>query len=277
MKWRLTALAVVIGAAGWLVPAAYPWYSTITASMDCAGTVTWSAAAWLGPTPASRENPDVRVWASYDGGTTYTQVGSGAFTAANGFGFDGTFSAGTAASVVVKVHEEADWPGDGGDVPGPPHYATATRPSGCTLPPTPPPPTPHFSRAGYCDTTGKFWNLIAGQDTVEPYARMHLRPADVNPQTGAIYCAPPAPPAEPDIAATPQTPPTAVPSTPQAEPKATPKKKTAKKVKAKHHVTHAKAKPHKAKKHEAKAARHVADARPPKRHLKHPKLLPFTL
>jgi len=208
MKVRLmVVVAVAVAAAGWFASAAYPWYSTVTASMDCSGTVSWTAAAWPGPTPASRENPDVRVWASYDNGTTYTQVGAGAFTAANGYSFSGTFAAGSATSVLVKVHEEADWPGGGGDVPGAPHYATATQPAGCTppAPPAPPPAPPlNLSRAGYCDPTGKFWNLVVGQDKVEPYSSLDLRPADVDPVTGAIYCSGPAP--APAVLSTPPTP-----------------------------------------------------------------------
>jgi hypothetical protein len=195
-KRFVLVLAAVVGLAAWAASAAYPWYSEVAASMDCSGTVTWTATAWSGPTPDSRVNPDVRVWVSYDNGGTYTQVGAGQFDAADNFSFSGSFSAGAASSVLVKVHEEANWPGGGGDVPGEPHYATATRPGGCpttppTGPPTGPPPPP---RTGYCDESGTFWNLIVGQDTQPPYDQMHLRPADVNPQTGAEYCAPPTPP-----------------------------------------------------------------------------------
>ncbi|HEY5295965.1 MAG TPA: hypothetical protein VIJ70_10870 [Gaiellaceae bacterium] len=261
MKVRLmVVLAVAVATAGWFASAAYPWYSTVTTSMDCSGTVSWTAAAWPGPTPASRENPDVRVWASYDHGTTYAQVGTGAFTAADGFSFSGTFAAGAATSVVVKVHEEANWPGGGGDVPGAPHYATATQPTGCTPPAPPaPPPTPplNVSRAGYCDPTGKFWNLVVGQDKVEPYSSLNLRPADIDPVTGAIYCSGPAP--TPVVLSTPPAPaPPVVAGTKGATKTITRGKKAAKKVVHAKKTVHAKAKPKAHVKAKPKAFTHPA-------------------
>lgn len=191
---RIIVLMCVLGVAAWVVPSAFSWYSDISATMDCSGTVTWTASAWPGPTPASRENPDVRVWVSYDGGASYTQVGSGQFDAANSYSFSGSFSAGSATSALLKVHEEANWPGDGGDTPGPPHYATVTRPTDCSQVTETPPVVPQPpGRAGYCDDHGVFWDLVAGQETESPYNQMHLRPADVD-QSGAIYCAAPTPP-----------------------------------------------------------------------------------
>jgi hypothetical protein len=67
-----------------------------------------------------------------------------------------------------------------------------TTPPTTTPPTTTPPTTPgQPARAGYCDETGKFYDLLVGQDKLPPYDKLNLRPADVNPQTGAIYCAPP--------------------------------------------------------------------------------------
>jgi hypothetical protein len=68
--------------------------------------------------------------------------------------------------------------------PGPPSPPTSSSP-----PPSEQPSNP--ARAGYCDASGKFYDLVVGQDKQPPYDKLGLRPADVNPQTGAIYCAPP--------------------------------------------------------------------------------------
>jgi hypothetical protein len=193
----MVGAALICGLFAWQAPSAFSWYSQISASMSCRGTVSWTASAWPGPTPDSRANPDVVVWASYDNGTTYTQIAQGAFDEADDYSFSGTFSAGHATSVLVKVHEEADWPGGGGDTPGPPHYATVTLPSNCSTTSTTastPPSTPALpSRTGYCDASGKFWNLTVGQNSQPPYSSMGLTPAQVNPTTGAQYCTQPTP------------------------------------------------------------------------------------
>lgn len=205
VKRLVVVVAFAAGLAAWAAQAANAWYSVVSGSMACSGVVSWTATAWSGPTPASRENPEVYVWVSTDGGSTYTQVGTGAFDAADGYSFSGTWSnAGAATTVTLKVQEQVPWPGDGGDTPGPPHYATVVPPSNCsgqggggtTTPPSssPPPQSSGPSRTGYCDASGKFWNLIVGQNTQPPYDQMHLRPADVNPTTGALYCAAPPPP-----------------------------------------------------------------------------------
>jgi hypothetical protein len=183
-KRVVVASALLCGVCAWQAASALSWYSQITASMSCSGTVSWTASAWPGPTPASRENPDVVVWASDDNGATFTQIAQGAFDQADNFSFSGTFPAAGASSVIIKVHEEANWPGGGGDTPGPPHFATASWPATCST------PQPH---TGYCDSSGKFWSLTVAQTSEPPYSSLGLRPANVNPQTGILYCASPAP------------------------------------------------------------------------------------
>jgi len=202
LKKVIVVSAVLCGVVAWQASSAFPWYSQITASMSCSGTVSWTASAWPGPTPDSRENPDVVVWASDDNGATFTQIAQGAFDQADDYSFSGTFSAAGAARVIVKVHEEANWPGGGGDTPGPPHFATASFPATCST------PQPH---TGYCDSSGKFWSLTVEQTTEPPYNTMGLRPANVNPQTGILYCAQPTP-----MQATPPT--TAPPPVKQTKP-----------------------------------------------------------
>ena len=136
MKRGLFALICLVGMAGWLASSAAACHSEVTATIDCSGKVSYTASAWnsTSASTASRTNPDVRVWASYDNGTSYTQVGSGQFASANGFSFAGSFSAGSASSVIVKVQEVARW--GSGDSPGAAHYVTVAK-QGCN----PPPPT----------------------------------------------------------------------------------------------------------------------------------------
>jgi hypothetical protein len=206
MARRLLAVACTLGVAGWLVSAAAAHFSDVVATMDCSGATSYTATAWPGPTAASRTNADVRLYASYDGGVSFAQVGAGAF-AAPAFSFSGSFSAGAAASVLVKVQEVANW-GDG-NAPGAPPSATALRPLNCTVmtpPVTPTPPVYLPARAGYCDAAGKFYDLEAGQDALPPFDVLHLRPADVNAATGALYCAEATP-----VAPAPVTPPVVAP------------------------------------------------------------------
>jgi hypothetical protein len=130
----MVGTALLCGVVAWQAPAAFPWYSLVSATMSCDGTVDWTASAWNGPTPDSRYNPDVLVSASYDSGVTFKRVAERAFDASDNYQFAGLFSAGDARSVLVRVQELANWPAAGGDVPGPPHYATATRPENCAAP-----------------------------------------------------------------------------------------------------------------------------------------------
>jgi len=153
VKRQLLALACVLCAAGWLASVAAACHSEITATIDCSGTVAYTATAWTGTdaTDISRTNTDVRVYASYDSGGTFTQVGSGQFTKANGFHFSGTFAAGSASSVKVKVQEVANW--GNGNAPNEARYVTVTKSSSCssgppTTPPTTPPSTPPSTPSG---------------------------------------------------------------------------------------------------------------------------------
>ncbi len=139
MKRGLFALVALVCAAGWLASTAAACHSEIDASINCNGVVSYTATAWNGSdaTTSSRSNTDVRVWASTDGGQTFTQVGSGHFGRDNDFSFSGSFAGGSANSVVVKVQEVANW--GNGDAPAPARTITVTK-QGCTggTPPTPP-------------------------------------------------------------------------------------------------------------------------------------------
>lgn len=198
MKRLIVVAVCAAGLAAWAAQTAKAWNSNISGSMACSGVVSWTATAWNGPA-AERVNPDVAVSVSTDGGATFTQIATGAFTAADNYSFSGTWAnPGAATSIVLQSQALANWPGGGGDVPGPATTATVVLPATCGgITKTTPPPAPQVSsgpnRTGYCDSSGRFWNLIVGQNTQPPYNSMNLTPADVT-ASGAQYCAAPPPP-----------------------------------------------------------------------------------
>ncbi len=132
----MVAFVVLVCTAGWLASTAAACHSEITASINCNGVVSYTATAWTGTgaTPTARTNSDVRVWASTNGGSSFTQVGSGHFGSDNSFSFSGSFSAGSASSVVVKVQETAHW--GTGDAPSAARTTTVSK-QGCGTTPTP--------------------------------------------------------------------------------------------------------------------------------------------
>lgn len=143
---RLLALACVLGIAGWSASVAAACHSEVTASIDCSGNVSWTATAWTGPdaNDQSRTNNDVRVYVWDSASSSYREIARGQFTKANGFSFSGTFSAGSASSVQLKVQEAAPW--GNGDSPAEARLVTAMK-SGCssgggTTTPSPAQPAP---------------------------------------------------------------------------------------------------------------------------------------
>ena len=77
------------------------------------------------PAGLCADEPGRQVWASTDGGATYTQVGRGHFGSDNNFQFSGTFSIGSKSSVMLKVQEVANWAKE--RHPMRPRYLTVTR------------------------------------------------------------------------------------------------------------------------------------------------------
>jgi hypothetical protein len=132
----LLALACAVALAGWLASTAAACHSEIAASLDCQGNVSFTATAWNGSdaTTASRTNPDVRVWASTDQGSTWKEIAKGHFGSDNGFKFSGTFAAGSATVVWLKVQEVARW--GNGDSPAQARLTKLTKGS-CSTPPPP--------------------------------------------------------------------------------------------------------------------------------------------
>ena len=131
----LLALACAVTLAGWLASTAAACHSEITASLDCQGNVSFTATAWDGSdaTTASRTNSDVRVSVSTNG-STWTQIAKNHFGSDNGFTFSGTYDAGSATVVWVKVQEVARW--GNGDAPAQARVTKLTKGS-CSTPPPP--------------------------------------------------------------------------------------------------------------------------------------------
>ena len=137
MKKRfLLALASTVVAASWLASTAAACHSEISATIDCQGNVTFTAEAWNGSdaTTASRTNPEVKVWASTNGGSTWTHIATGSFSSSNGFKFTGTYAAGSASTVKLKIQETRNW--GNGDSPAGARYLTLTKSSTCGSTPT---------------------------------------------------------------------------------------------------------------------------------------------
>lgn len=149
----LLALATVLVLAGWLVSTAAACHSEIAASIDCQGNVSFTATAWTGPdaNTTSRTNSDVRVWASTDNGSTWKEIAKGRFGSDNGFSFSGTFAAGSATTVWVKVQEVARW--GNGDAPAAARSVKLTK-ENCTQPPTCPPQNSMVTSASEIGITG---------------------------------------------------------------------------------------------------------------------------
>jgi len=103
----------------------------LTAQANCDGTITYTATAWRSTDGPGRENPDVRIQVSVDGGA-WTEIGHGSFAAAS-YAFSGTWDAGTPypSSVRIRAYAAGAW-GDhspGGQTTTAIDVAT---PTGCT-------------------------------------------------------------------------------------------------------------------------------------------------
>jgi hypothetical protein len=192
-KLRLLALASLVLVFGvWFVPMASAHNSLVTVSLSCTGGASYTARAWTGPTAASRTNSDVRVFSSTDNGATWTQVGNGQFTPANGYTFSGTFSIGSSKKVRVRVQEFANW-GDGAKPSGP-GYGDATAPSNCSSSTTT--TTGRTTTTAPTTTTNRTTTTPAPTTTITPPATTTTPPATIAPPattpTQAITTAPPA-------------------------------------------------------------------------------------
>ena len=135
-KRFLLALVSVFAVAGLTASTAAAHHSEIRATIDCQGNVAFTAEAWNQPgaSTAARTNNEVWVWASKDNGTSWAHIATGSFKSSNGFKFSGTYAAGTASTVQLKVQEKANWAN--GAAPGAPRYTTVTKSGSCSTTPT---------------------------------------------------------------------------------------------------------------------------------------------
>jgi LPXTG-motif cell wall-anchored protein len=154
------ALALVLGLMGLGMGPASAHHPEITAAADCDGKVTWTARSWS--TGLQGTNPDIRVERSVAGGA-WTEIAKGAFDAANGYKFSGSFDAGLPypSSVQLRVKSLASWANGsaGGQTFGP---VTVTFPTDC-VPPAEAKPTAAIT----ADCTG-FTATLANLDGTAP-------------------------------------------------------------------------------------------------------------
>lgn len=150
----LLALACALTLAGWLASTAAACHSEIAGNLDCQGNVSFTATAWDGSdaNTTSRTNPDVRVWASTDQGYTWQEIAKGRFGSDNGFMFSGTFAAGAATVVWLKVQEVARW--GNGDAPSNARLTKLTKGDCSTPPPTCPASNAMVSSSSSIAVTG---------------------------------------------------------------------------------------------------------------------------
>jgi uncharacterized repeat protein (TIGR01451 family)/LPXTG-motif cell wall-anchored protein len=132
-----TLVSVVMGVAVITLVQSSPasaHHSEVTASVDCSGTVAFSARAWdpiaagWPDDPTSRTNPNVLVWLEVGGSVVDSRTGE--FSPANGFSFSGTFQwpAG-ATSATVWIQEQAPW--GNGTPPNSPRKVRLKAPADC--------------------------------------------------------------------------------------------------------------------------------------------------
>ena len=131
-------LGVIAATAALLVaPFASAHYATVTASLDCNGTVSYTVKSWVQTADTKTvknlqgENPDIQLVDSL--GNTE----SGAFNNADGFQFSGSYTVATSVtSLTLTPSAVAAW----GDNEGPGTYTaqaiTITRPTNCVKSPT---------------------------------------------------------------------------------------------------------------------------------------------
>ena len=135
------ALAVAIATLMMLPGVVAAHHAEITATINCAGLVSFTATAWAGPTAASRTNDDIGVWVSKDGGAfLLLEDDSYFFASSNGFTFSDTYAAGSATTVTVKVQALDNW--GNGSAPGDPRQTTVTKSQNCVEPTPTPTATP---------------------------------------------------------------------------------------------------------------------------------------
>jgi hypothetical protein len=142
LRVGIIAVLACLGALA-LTPSAFAHHGRISGSMNCDGTVTYTASAWQTSNTLAKTHNDVRIYVTQANGVAVSpaqQAGSGQFKSSNGFAFSGSFTVPTTVSSVrLLVKEIGPW-GNGQSSSNGYHSessVTISRPtSGCTPPPT---------------------------------------------------------------------------------------------------------------------------------------------
>ncbi|RLV49217.1 LPXTG cell wall anchor domain-containing protein [Nocardioides mangrovicus] len=125
----LAALGLALVLVGVTTLPASAHHPTINASADCAGTVGYTSTAWTSDQPGARTNSDIRIQALI--GSSWTEVGRGAYSPSNGYSFRGTFSEQPSSFPFrMRAYAATQW-GDGAGGGYSPEI-TVGAPSGCT-------------------------------------------------------------------------------------------------------------------------------------------------
>ena len=110
----IVGVALTVGGAMVGGGSALAHHPVIEGSATCDGVVSYTATAWVPAPPFNepehRGNPNVQVSYQVNGAGASVPLGSGAFTAGNGYSFSGQFTwPGDATSVLLTVVAVGDW------------------------------------------------------------------------------------------------------------------------------------------------------------------------
>lgn len=163
-KWNIGAAAafVAVLAALVAVPLASANTPTLTANLDCNGTVTWMLSS-----------------NGFGGTFTITDAtlgleGSGTLSAGNSYSTSGSYSIPTSVTAdTVTAH--IIW--DSGDTDNTTPSVQITRPDNCTPPPPPPPPVCTYTKGFYRNHASATAGVIAGMGGTIPLGNAVLSAA----------------------------------------------------------------------------------------------------
>ncbi len=125
--WAVVSAALVVSVLLVVAPAALAWHSTLSASIDCNGVVSFTVTA--DALDETRTNPHIAL---FDDAALMHEVASGSFSSANNWSFSGTFLE-PAGVTTLALTAEALGPWADGHFEAAPSSTTVTRPPGCPL------------------------------------------------------------------------------------------------------------------------------------------------
>jgi uncharacterized repeat protein (TIGR01451 family) len=125
--WAVFSVVLAASAVLVLAPAALAWHSSLSASMDCYGVVSFTVTADV--LDSTRTNPNIAL---FDDAALTHEVASGSFSSTDNWSFSGTFME-PASVTTLTLTAEALGPWADGHFEAAPSSATVTRPSDCPL------------------------------------------------------------------------------------------------------------------------------------------------